>query len=152
MRLVIQRVRSGSVAVAGVVVGQIGGGLVVLIGITHDDTPATADLLANKLVNLRIFNDAAGKMNRSALDVAAEVLVISQFTLYADARKGRRPSFVDAAPPAPPASLYQAFAAAVAASGLRVATGQFQTEMLVEIWNEGPVTIVLDSADFAGKG
>ncbi len=151
MRLVIQRVRSGSAAVAGVVVGQIGGGLVVLIGITHGDTPATADLLANKLVNLRIFNDAAGKMNRSALNVAAEVLVISQFTLYADARKGRRPSFVDAAPPTLAASLYQAFAAAVAASGLRVATGQFQTEMLVEIWNDGPVTIVLDSADFAGK-
>lgn len=150
MRLVVQRVTHGSVTVGGVVVGEIGRGLVVLVGVTHDDTQATVEAMVSKLVNLRIFNDAEGKMNLSALDVGAGVLVISQFTLYADARKGRRPSFIEAARPEIAAPLCAAFATTVAASGLRTATGQFQTEMLVTIHNDGPVTIVLDSAELAG--
>ncbi len=141
--MVIQRVTQASVTVEGKVVGRIGRGLVVLVGVGNRDDAAKAQALATKLVNLRIFADAEGKTNLSALDVGAEALIISQFTLYADTRKGRRPSFIDAAPPLVAAPLVEQFVAAVSAHGLRVATGQFQAEMLVEIHNDGPFTIVI---------
>ncbi len=141
--MVIQRVTQASVTVEGKVVGRIGKGLVVLVGVGNRDDAAKAEALAAKLVNLRIFADAEGKTNLSALDVGAEALIISQFTLYADTRKGRRPSFIDAAPPLVAAPLVEQFVAAVSAHGLRVATGQFQAEMLVEIHNDGPFTIVI---------
>lgn len=132
----------------GAVVGQIGVGLVVLVGATHDDTAAEAEKLAEKTARLRIFEDDAGKMNRSALDVGGEFLVISQFTLYADCRHGRRPSFTDAAQPDPARSLIDHFAACLRRLGAtRVETGVFGARMLVEIENDGPVTIVLDTAE-----
>jgi D-tyrosyl-tRNA(Tyr) deacylase len=144
MRLVIQRVTQAAVTVEGKVIGRIGKGVVVLVGVGKGDDAAKADTLAARLVNLRIFADAAGKTNLAALDVGAEMLIISQFTLYADTRKGRRPSFIDAAPPLVAAPLVEQFVAAVRAHGLRVATGQFQAEMLVEIHNDGPFTIVVN--------
>ncbi len=143
MRLVIQRVTKASVTVEGKVVGRIGAGLAVLVGVGNNDSAAVVQAMAAKLVNLRIFADAAGKTNLSARDVGAEVLVVSQFTLYADTRKGRRPSFIEAAPPLVAAPLVEQFAEAISGHGLRVATGQFQTEMLVEIHNDGPFTIVM---------
>lgn len=145
MRAVIQRVREGSVTVDGQVVGQIGRGLVILLGVREGDTEAEARWLADKIANLRIFEDADGKFNLSALDVGAEALVISQFTLYADARKGRRPSFTQAARPEVAEPLCERFAAFLAQAGLRVATGQFGARMLVKIFNDGPVTIILES-------
>ncbi len=144
MRLVIQRVNQAAVMVEGKVIGRIGKGLVVLVGVGNGDDGAKAEALAAKLVNLRIFADAEGKTNLSALDVGAEALIISQFTLYADTRKGRRPSFIEAAPPLVAAPLVEQFVEAVRAHGLRVATGQFQAEMLVEIHNDGPFTIVMN--------
>ncbi len=144
MRLVIQRVTQASVTVEGKVIGRIGKGLVVLVGVGNGDDEAKAEALTAKLVNLRIFADAEGKTNLAALEVGAEMLIISQFTLYADTRKGRRPSFIEAAPPLVAAPLVEQFVAAVKAYGLRVATGQFQTEMLVEIHNDGPFTIVMN--------
>lgn len=151
MRVVLQRVRQGRVTVDGVVVGAVERGLVALVGVTHTDTPAEADLLARKTAGLRVFDDAAGKMNLSALDVGAGVLVISQFTLYADARRGRRPGFTDAARPEAAAPLVQRYAERLRAEGIaHVATGVFGAQMLVEIHNDGPVTIILDSADLAG--
>jgi D-tyrosyl-tRNA(Tyr) deacylase len=146
MRLLLQRVTRGSVSVAGRVVGSIGPGLVVLVGVGHEDTEATARALADRTVDLRIFRDDDGRTNRSLLDVGGEVLAISQFTLYGDTRKGRRPSFLDAAPPEQGDALYQAYARAVAARGVRVATGEFGAEMAVELVNDGPMTIWLDSA------
>jgi D-aminoacyl-tRNA deacylase len=143
VRLVIQRVKQAAVTVEGKVVGRIGHGLVVLVGVGNRDDATKAEALATKLVNLRIFADSAGKTNLSALDVGAEALIISQFTLYADTRKGRRPSFIDAAPPLVAAPLVEQFAETVRGFGLRVATGQFQAEMLVEIHNDGPFTIVI---------
>lgn len=147
MRALLQRVTRGSVAVQGRTVGSIGGGLVILLGMGPDDDAMTADRLADKVANLRIFNDEAGKFNRSLLDVAGEALVVSQFTLYADARRGRRPSFTDAAPPDIAKPLCDHFAARLRQLGVpNVATGVFGASMQVEIHNDGPVTIWLDSA------
>lgn len=149
MRLVLQRVTRADVTVDGVVVGAIGQGLMVLVGIGRDDTPATVKALADKTCDLRIFRDDVGLTNRSLMDVGGEVLAISQFTLYADTRKGRRPSFLGAAPPALGNELYEAFVAAVEARGVRAARGTFGAEMAVELVNDGPMTIWLDSAAMA---
>jgi len=145
MRAVVQRVSRGSVAIEGQVVGQIGRGLVVLLGVGHGDGEAEARLLAEKVANLRIFEDAAGKMNLSLLDIGGEALVVSQFTLYADTRRGRRPGFTDAALPDVAEPLVQRFADHLRAAGIPVATGRFGAMMLVEIHNDGPVTILLDT-------
>lgn len=145
MRAVVQRVSHARVVVEGRVTGKIGVGLVVLVGVGRADTPETAALMAEKIVNLRIFNDNQGKMNRSLLDVGGAILAVSQFTLYGDARGGRRPSFIQAAPPEQGKLLYEEFVRAVAALGVRVETGVFQTHMSVELTNDGPVTILLDS-------
>jgi D-tyrosyl-tRNA(Tyr) deacylase len=147
MKAVLQRVTKASVSVAGEVVGSIGPGLVVLVGVANGDTEKDARYLAQKTVELRIFPDDAGKLNLSALDIKGELLVVSQFTLLADTRKGRRPSFVEAAPPAQAEGLFEQFVAAARASGLKVETGRFQQYMLVEIHNDGPVTILLDSRE-----
>jgi D-tyrosyl-tRNA(Tyr) deacylase len=145
MRAVIQRVSEASVTVEGEVVGQIGRGLLVLLGVGRDDGPAEPVLLAEKIAGMRIFPDDAGRFNRSALDVGAAALVVSQFTLYADTRRGRRPSFSDAALPEIAAPLVEAFAAALRQQGLVVATGSFGAHMRVALVNDGPVTIMLDS-------
>jgi len=145
MRAVLQRVTRASVSVDGRVTGEIEAGLVVLIAVGRDDTAATAAGVAEKIVNLRIFGDDAGKMNRSLLDTGGSVLAISQFTLYGDARGQRRPSFIQAAPPELGKSLYEEFVSAVRALGVRVETGVFQAHMEVELVNDGPVTILLDS-------
>ena len=148
MRAVIQRVSHGRVSVEGQVLGEIGLGLVILLGAGHGDGQAEVDRLADKITNLRIFADAEGKTNLSVLDVSGEALVISQFTLYADCRKGRRPSFIRAALPDIAAPLVEAFAARLRQAGIRrVETGEFGAVMLVEIHNDGPFTIVLDSDD-----
>ena len=144
MRAILQRVTEASVSVGGETVGQIGPGLVVLVGAGHGDTEAQARKLADKVVNLRIFPDEDGKFNRSALDEGAEVLVVSQFTLYADASRGRRPSFVQAAPPEVAEPLVERFVEFVREAGLKAETGRFQTMMLVRIFNDGPVTISLE--------
>jgi D-tyrosyl-tRNA(Tyr) deacylase len=149
MRLILQRVKRGAVSVDGQVVGAIGAGLVALVGTTHDDTPAQAETLARKMANLRIFEDGAGKMNLSALEVGAETLVISQFTLYADCRRGRRPGFTEAARPKVAEPLIEHFIQALRAEGVsQVLSGVFGAHMLVEIHNDGPVTIILDTAEF----
>ncbi|MBI5667581.1 MAG: D-tyrosyl-tRNA(Tyr) deacylase [Chloroflexi bacterium] len=146
MKVVLQRVSRGSVTVEERVVGAVERGFVALVGVTHNDTRAEADLLAKKTANLRVFEDADGKMNLSALDVGAGVLVISQFTLYADSRKGRRPSFTDAARPEVAAPLVEYYAERLRAEGIqRVENGVFGAMMQVEIHNDGPVTIMLDS-------
>lgn len=148
MRAVIQRVREGRVSVQGSTIGEIGPGLVILLGAGHDDGQAEADRLADKIANLRIFADAEGKTNLSVLDVGGEALVISQFTLYADCRKGRRPSFIYAAPPETAAPLLDYFAGRLQQTGIRrVETGEFGAMMLVEIHNDGPFTIFLDTDD-----
>ena len=146
MRLLLQRVSRAEVRVDGRVTGSIGGGLVVLVGVGHSDTDAEADSLAEKVVELRIFRDDDGKTNRSLLDVGGELLAVSQFTLFADTRKGRRPSFIDAAGAELAERLYERFASAVEARGVRVARGVFGAEMEVELVNDGPMTIWLDSA------
>lgn len=151
MKALLQRVTRASVSVGGEVVGKIGRGLVVLIGVAQGDTERDADYLADKIVNLRIFSDEASKFNLSALETKGELLIISQFTLLADARKGRRPSFAGAAPPEQAEVLFNLFAVRVRDSGLNVETGRFQQHMLVEIHNDGPVTIALDSRDKAEK-
>src|SRR3954454_13465891 len=140
MRAVVQRVRSCRVVVAGETVGEIGRGLLVLLGVRTSDTAEQVRWLADKIVNLRIFNDDDGKMNRSLIDVGGACLVVSQFTLYGDTRKGRRPSFIDAAPPAVAVPLYESFLDAVRAYGVPVAAGRFGAEMQVELVNDGPVT------------
>ena len=146
MRLVIQRVREASVTVGGDVTGQIGPGLLVLVGCAPTDDEAALSWLARKLVNLRIFGDEAGQMNRSVRDVGGQVLAVSQFTLLADARKGNRPSYAGAAPPAVAEPLYERFVALVAQElGQPVPTGTFGADMQVRLLNDGPVTIVLDS-------
>lgn len=145
MRAVVQRVSEASVRVDGEVVSRIGRGLVVLLGVGKGDDEADASSLAGKVLNLRVFPDEAGQMNRSVLDVGGGLLVVSQFTLYGDARKGRRPSYVDAAPPEEASRLYEAFVERVRPSGLDVATGVFRAMMDVSLVNEGPVTILLDS-------
>lgn len=142
----VQRVRDGSVTVGGELVGEIGAGLVLLVGITHGDSEAEANKLAHKVAHLRIFEDQSGKFNLSLLDTGGEALVVSQFTLYADARKGRRPSFTAAARPEQAAPLVEHFAEQLRALGVpRVATGRFGATMLVRLANDGPVTIWLDS-------
>ena len=148
MRVVLQRVQRASVTIDGEEVGAIGRGLVALVGAARGDTLDDARRLAQKTAELRIFPDAEGRFNLSLLDVAGEALVVSQFTLLADTRRGRRPSFTDAAPPEEAAPLVEEFAAALRGLGLRVATGRFGAMMAVELVNDGPVTIVLDSADF----
>lgn len=146
MRAVIQRVQRGRVSVEGQTIGEIGPGLVILLGAGQGDGQAEADRLATKIANLRIFADAQGKTNLSILDVGGEALVISQFTLYADCRKGRRPSFVHAAPPDVAAPLVDYFSGLLRQAGiLRVESGEFGAMMLVEIENDGPFTIILDS-------
>jgi len=145
MRAVIQRVTSGRVLVEGRVTGEIAAGLVVLVAVGKNDTAATPAAMAEKIVNLRIFNDEQGKMNRSLLDTGGAVLAISQFTLYGDARGQRRPSFLGAAPPDQGKAGYEEFVRALEALKVQVATGVFQAHMSVEIVNDGPVTILLDS-------
>ena len=145
MRAVVQRVREASVTVDDQVVGTIGAGLMILIGVTHDDDESDARYLAQKIATLRIFEDVAGKFNLSALDVGAAALVVSQFTLYADTRRGRRPDFIDAARPEVAEPLIARFSALLREQGLPVETGVFQARMLVKILNDGPVTIILDS-------
>lgn len=147
MRAVLQRVTKGSVTVEGRMTGEIGPGLVILLGVGDGDTESEAEMLASKIANLRIFADSEGKFNLSALDVGAGMLVISQFTLFADCRKGRRPSFTDAARPELAVPLYEKFVELLQGMGFRVATGEFQADMLVEIHNTGPVTIWLDTDD-----
>jgi len=145
LRAVVQRVKKASVTVNGEEIGSIGLGLLVLLGVARDDGNDDARYLADKVANLRIFADDEGKMNRSLLQVGGELLAVSQFTLYGDARKGRRPSFINAAEPEEADSLYQFFCGLVREKGIRVATGQFQAMMDVELVNSGPVTILLDS-------
>jgi len=141
----LQRVSKASVTIDGETVGEIGHGLAILLGVGKNDTEKDAAWLADKCANLRVFDDDAGKMNRSLLDVAGEALIISQFTLWGDARKGRRPSYADAAPPETAIPLYEKFIAETADRGIRVATGVFGAMMEVEIHNSGPVTLMVDS-------
>lgn len=145
MRAVIQRVGRAKVTVNGVPTGEIGRGLLVLLGVGTGDTPADADYLADKTIGLRIFEDPDGKMNLSVADAGGALLVVSQFTLYGDARRGKRPSFDAAAPPQHARELYEYFVGKIRAAGLRCETGRFQEMMQVELVNEGPVTILLDS-------
>src|SRR6266568_732163 len=147
MRALLQRVSHASVTVDGNVVGQIGQGLLVLLGVGQDDSEVQVKTLADKIVHLRIFGDDEGKMNRSLLDIGGQALVVSQFTLYADVRRGRRPSFTDAAPPSLAEPLVEHFKSAIAAHGLTVADGIFGAYMEVELLNNGPVTIWMDSEE-----
>jgi D-tyrosyl-tRNA(Tyr) deacylase len=148
MRAILQRVRRGRVTVDNAVIGEIGAGYVILLGATHDDGPVEMKKLAEKTVHLRVFEDEQGKMNLSALEVGAEMLVVSQFTLFADAKKGRRPSFTRAAAPEIAEPLLAQFVATLQQLGVsKVETGQFGAHMLVEIENDGPVTIILDTAE-----
>jgi len=145
VKALLQRVTRASVSIGGEVVGRIGRGLVVLVGVAGGDTEEDAQYLAQKTVSLRIFSDEAGRFNLSALDIKGELLVVSQFTLLANTRKGRRPSFAEAAPPAQAEELFERFVAYAGATGLKVETGRFQQYMQVEIHNDGPVTVLLDS-------
>lgn len=145
MKVVLQRVTRGSVSVSGEKVAQIGRGLVAFVGIAKGDSEKDAQYVVDKLVNLRIFSDEQGKFNLSGFDIGADLLVVSQFTLLADARKGRRPSFTEAAPPTEAEALFERFVELARATGLKVETGRFQQHMMVEIHNDGPVTILLDS-------
>ncbi|MGH2510515.1 MAG: D-aminoacyl-tRNA deacylase [Ktedonobacteraceae bacterium] len=147
MRALIQRVSHASVRVDGEVVGAIEHGLLVLLGIGQGDSEAQVKTLVDKIVHLRIFEDDAGKMNRSLLAIQGEALIVSQFTLYADSRKGRRPSFIEAAPPTVAEPLYECFKEAIAAYGLSVVSGIFGASMQVDLLNDGPVTIWLDSEE-----
>jgi D-tyrosyl-tRNA(Tyr) deacylase len=146
MRAVIQRVTRAKVTVRGDVAGEIAGGLLVLLAVAKEDTRAEADYLVEKIIGLRIFDDAQGKMNLSVSDKGGAVLVVSQFTLYGDVRRGKRPSFDSAAPPEQARGLYEYFVEKIRAAGLRCETGVFQEMMEVELVNDGPVTIMLDSA------
>lgn len=145
MRAVIQRVAHASVAVDGEVIGRCGVGLLVLLAVAPEDTEAQARWLANKLAGLRVFPDDQGRMNRSALDVGGEALVISQFTLYGDCRKGRRPSFVKSAGPELAEPMYERFCELLAGAGLAVARGRFAADMKVSLLNDGPVTLIVDT-------
>jgi D-tyrosyl-tRNA(Tyr) deacylase len=146
MRAVIQRVASAKVEVEGAVRGQVGQGMLVLLGVSRTDAAEDAEFLAAKVVHLRMFNDDAGKMNRSLLDTGGAMLAVSQFTLYGDCRKGRRPSFDDAAPADHAKLLYEQFIDAVRRLGVRVETGVFQADMAVTLVNDGPVTLIVESA------
>ena len=147
MKAVIQRVSEASVTVDGVVTGEIGPGLVILLGVTHGDETADADYLVDKIINLRIFNDAEGKMNRSLGDAGGKLLVVSQFTLYGNTRKGRRPSFIEAAAPELAEQLYDYFIRQAKAKGVGEEKGVFGAMMTVKIFNDGPVTIIIDSGE-----
>ena len=151
MRMVIQRVSQASVSFGDAVVGRIGRGIAVLLGVAQGDTEQQAEWLANKLVGLRIFEDEDGKMNLSVHDIGGELLVVSQFTLLGDCRKGRRPGFSGAAPPEEADRLYRYFVQYLRGLGHTVETGQFQAKMLVNIWNDGPVTFVIDREQGAGS-
>lgn len=146
MRAVVQLVKKAAVSVNGSVISEIGPGLLVLLGIRKNDIPGDARILAEKIAHLRIFPDKSKLMNLSLLDVGGQMLVVSQFTLYGDCRKGRRPSYSNAAPPAQAEELYEVFMREIAELGIRVAAGKFQAMMDVELINQGPVTILLDSA------
>lgn len=145
MRAVVQRTLTSSVTSEGVETGCAGLGLTVLLGVAQDDDEKDALYMAEKIANLRIFEDDKGKMNRSLVDIGGDMLVVSQFTLCGDARHGRRPSFTEAAPPELAEALYEKFVSAVSAMGIRMATGRFRTEMVVSLENHGPVTILVDS-------
>lgn len=145
MRAVIQRVTQSSVSVGGQVVGRIGPGLLVLLGVARQDTEKDADFLAEKIIHLRIFEDEDGRMNRSLVDIGGQMLVVSQFTLLSDCRKGRRPSFVQAAPPETAESLYQYFVDRIREKRILVQTGRFRAMMEVSLVNDGPVTLIVES-------
>ncbi|MFL6274058.1 MAG: D-aminoacyl-tRNA deacylase [Blastocatellia bacterium] len=145
MRAVVQRVTSAKVEVDDRTVGEIGAGLLVLLGVAREDEQTDADYLADKIIGLRIFRDEAGKMNRSLADTNGAMLVVSQFTLYGDTRKGRRPSYIDAAEPERANALYQYFVSRARVQGIKIETGIFQAMMQVSLVNDGPVTILLDS-------
>lgn len=145
MRAIVQRVTYAKVEVEGAVTGEIGAGVLVLLGVGRGDAEADANYLASKITQLRIFSDEAGKMNRSLLDTGGALLAVSQFTLYGDTRKGRRPSFDNAAPPEIARALYERFCDAVRGAGVRVATGVFQADMQVSLTNDGPVTLIVES-------
>ena len=145
MRIVLQRVKAARVEVAGETVGSIGVGLAILLGVTHSDIEQDAVYLADKIIQLRVFPDDAGRMNRSLVEAGGAVLVVSQFTLYGDCRKGRRPSFDQAAPPEQARALYQCFIERLKSSNITVETGVFQAEMEIHLINDGPVTFILDS-------
>ena len=145
MRAVVQRVTEGSVTVEGKITGEINNGFVVLLGVGNEDTEADADYIADKVSNLRVFEDEEGKMNLSLKDVGGEILAISQFTLYGDCRKGRRPGFTEAARPEKAKALYNYFTEKLRSYEIKVGEGIFQAEMLVKIYNDGPVTLLLDS-------
>jgi D-tyrosyl-tRNA(Tyr) deacylase len=147
MKALIQRVTSATVSVEGAVVGEIGHGLVVFVGIANGDTLEDIQYLTRKIIELRIFEDTEGKFNLSVMDMSGELLLVSQFTLLANTRKGRRPGFTDAAPPEMAETLFNQFVEQAKATGLKIATGIFQTHMLVEINNDGPVTIMIDSRE-----
>ncbi|MGG1595757.1 D-tyrosyl-tRNA(Tyr) deacylase [Terribacillus saccharophilus] len=151
MKVVAQLSKEASVTVREEVIGKIGKGFMLLVGITHEDTEADLDYIVNKLIHLRVFEDADGKMNESLLQIGGEVLSISQFTLYADTRKGRRPSFTDAAKPDIAIKLYEQFNQKLIEAGIHVETGEFGAHMDVQLINEGPITIILDSADRPNK-
>lgn len=146
MRAVVQRVTYAKVEVEGAVTGEIGPGLLVLLGVGRGDSAAQAEFLASKITQLRIFSDDAGKMNRSLIDTGGALLAVSQFTLYGDCRKGRRPSFDNAAPPEVARELYEHFCEAVRAAGVHVATGVFQADMQVSLTNDGPVTLIVETS------
>ena len=150
MKALVQRVQEASVTVDGEIVGKIARGLVVFVGVDRNDSQQDLEYLVDKVVNLRIFSDEKSKFNISAMEINAELLIVSQFTLIADTRKGRRPSFIDAAPPETAESLFNLFVDRARGSGLKVETGRFQEHMLVKICNDGPVTIMLDSKDKFG--
>ncbi|HHW30223.1 MAG TPA: D-tyrosyl-tRNA(Tyr) deacylase [Clostridiaceae bacterium] len=145
MRAVVQRVREARVSVDNKIIGEIGKGLVVLLGVGTNDTEKDLTYLADKILNLRVFEDENGKMNISLMDVGGELLIVSQFTLYGDCRRGNRPSYTNAAPPAEAEDFYNRFVDYCKQRGVKVETGKFQAEMLVEIHNDGPVTILIDS-------
>ena len=145
MKAVVQRVKASSVTVDDETIGKIGQGLLVLLGVAQADRPADADFLSEKIVNLRIFEDEQGKMNRSLIDIEGEMLVVSQFTLLGDCRKGRRPSFIDAADPEKANELYEYFVDKVRAKGVPIATGRFRAMMDVALINDGPVTLIVES-------
>lgn len=151
MRAIIQRVKKSKVSIEGKTIGEIEKGLTVLLGVSDTDTEKECDYLADKLINLRIFEDDCGKMNRSLLDIQGEILIISQFTLYADCKKGRRPSFVKAARPEKAIPLYERFIQHFQNLGVSTQTGKFGADMLVSIENDGPVTIFLDSEEIMPK-
>jgi D-tyrosyl-tRNA(Tyr) deacylase len=145
MRAVVQRVKRAEVRVEEQVVGQIGAGLLVLVGVGKDDTQASGEVLAEKIANLRVFDDEQGRMNRSLLETGGQALCVSQFTLYGDCRKGRRPSYDQAAPPERALLLYESFIQSLRNLGIRTETGRFRAMMEVELTNDGPVTLLLDS-------